>query len=46
MTYLSAEIQKAILDALDKGKSVEIRRNKEGIVVTVVDKKTIHKIPM
>lgn len=46
MTYLSAEIQKTILEALDKGKSVEIRRNKDGIVVSVVDKKIVERIPM
>ena len=46
MTYLSAGIQNGILHALDKRKSAEIRRNKDGIVVTVVDKKIIHKIPM
>ena len=46
MNYLNEEVQKTILEALDKGKNIEIRRNKEGIVVTVVDKKIIYKIPV
>lgn len=43
-TGLGADVQKAILDALGRGNNVEIRRNREGIVLYEVRKKIIFKI--
>lgn len=45
MIGLEANVQKAILDALDRGNSVEVKRNKEGIVVYEVQKKIRYKVP-
>lgn len=36
--------QKAILDALERGSSVEVKRNKEGIVIYEVQKKIRYKL--
>lgn len=40
---LDPVVQKAILDALSRGNSVEVKRNKDGIVVYEVQKKIKHK---
>lgn len=45
MTGLEITVQKAILDALERGNSVEVKRNKEGIVVYEVQKKIRYKVP-
>lgn len=42
---LDAAVQKAIWDALERGNSVEVKRNKEGIVVYEVQKKIRYKVP-
>lgn len=42
---LEYEVQKSILDALERGNSVEVKRNKEGIVVYEVQKKIRYKVP-
>lgn len=42
---LEQAVQKAIIDALDRGNSVEVKRNKEGIVVYEVQKKIRYKVP-
>lgn len=42
---LEQAVQKAIVDALDRGNSVEVKRNKEGIVVYEVQKKIRYKVP-
>lgn len=41
---LEMDVQKAILDALERGNSVEVKRNKEGIVVYEVQKKIRYKV--
>lgn len=43
---LEFEVQKAILDALERGNSVEVKRNREGIVVYEVQKKIRYKVPV
>lgn len=42
---LETAVQKAILEALERGNSVEVKRNKEGIVVYEVQKKIRYKVP-
>lgn len=43
---LEFEVQKAIVDALERGNSVEVKRNREGIVVYEVQKKIRYKVPV
>lgn len=43
-TSICANAQKAILDALERGNNVEIRRNRDGIVLYEVRKKIILRI--
>lgn len=40
---LAQHVQKAILDILARGNSVEVKRNKDGIVVYEVQKKIKYK---
>lgn len=42
---LDTAVQKAIQEALERGNSVEVKRNKEGIVVYEVQKKIRYKVP-
>lgn len=42
---LEKAVQQAILDALDRGNSVEVKRNREGVVVYEVQKKIRYKVP-
>lgn len=42
---LEYEVQKVIIDALERGNSVEVKRNREGIVVYEVQKKIRYKVP-
>ena len=43
---LEKQVQKAIEDALSRGNNVEIKRNREGIVVYEVKKTVQYKIPV
>ena len=46
MRMLEKQVQKAIEDALSRGNSVEIKRNREGIVVYEVKKAIKYSIPV
>lgn len=46
MRMLEKQVQKAIEDALSRGNSVEIKRNREGIVVYEVKKTIKYSIPV